>query len=148
MKRFSMRPAEPKDAKNYAEWLAAASKINLVDPQVYRYPAINTVVVEKEDEPVLMTSFHPVIMIEALAPKPGVSSSDEGRALYKLYEGLRNLAKASGVAEIWFTCNDPSLIQFIERKGFKLIKTPVYKMVIDGPADPCRPEEKAETVNS
>jgi len=139
--KFQGRTAEPKDAQNYIDWLKAASHINLVSTECYSYPTCNTIVVDKDDEPVLMNSFHLVIQMEALAPKPGIESKDEARALKELYTSIRNVAKATGVREIFFTCADPKLIEFLDnqeknnekrnKKGFKRVKTSVYKYAVE-----------------
>lgn len=143
MKKFSIRTAEPQDAQNYMDWLKAAADINLVDTEVYSYPTCNTVVIEKGEEPVLMNSFHLVLVLEALAPKPGLSPKDEAIALRELYEGVRNLAAATGVREVYFACVDERLQKFIERKGFKRVHAPVYRMLLgreDDPLNKRRPE--------
>lgn len=136
--RFQGRTAEPKDAQNYWSWLLAASDRNLVDTKVYEYPTTNTIVVDKDNEPVLMNSFHLVLMQEALAPKPGISNKDEAIALLELFTCIHNLAEATGIKEVWFTCADPNLEQFILRKGFEKIKTPVFRMKIGSSTDPIK----------
>lgn len=130
MKKFSVRPAEPKDSQNYMDWLKAASDINLVDTRVYQYPTCNTVAVEKNGEPVLMNSFHAVLVMEALAPKPGLSTRDEAAALLKLYEAIRNVAEATGVREIWLACVDERVQKFIEGRGFKRFHAPMFRMLL------------------
>lgn len=127
---MSIRPAEPKDAANYTEWLKAASDINMVDLAVYKYPTCNTVTVEKDGEPVLMNSVHLVLVMEALAPKPGISPLTEARALKELFDGIKNLAAASGVKEIVFGCKDERLIKFIEGRDFERLNYPVFRFKI------------------
>lgn len=151
MKTFQGRIATtPEDAKNYYDWLKAASDINLVDTKVYQYPTCITIAVDADKEPVLMNSQHLVLQMEALAPKPGTDPKDAARALRELYNCVRNLANATGVREIFFTCADPTLEKFILRKGFKKLKTPVYKMVVGADTDPLnerRPEGFKEEKN-
>lgn len=130
MKKFSVRPAEPKDSQNYMDWLKAASDINLVDTGVYSYPTCNTIVVEKNGEPVLMNSFHAVLVMEALAPKPGLSPRDEAAALLALYEGIMNIAKETGPREIWLACVDERVQKFIEGRGFKRFHAPMFRMLL------------------
>jgi hypothetical protein len=132
---FQGRTAEPKDAQNYFDWLLAASDINLVETAVYNEPTCNTVVVEKDGEPVLMNSFRLVICMEALAPKPGLEPKDEARALKELYTGIRRVAEATGIKEVVFQCVDPSLEKFLLRKGFTKSTVPVYKMKVGGSTD-------------
>jgi hypothetical protein len=143
MKTFQGRTAEPKDAATYIEWLKAASDRNLVEWEVYSEPTCLTFTVEGDGEPVLMNSARLVLVMEALAPKPGLSPKDEARALRELYTGLRRVAQATGIKEILFQCADPTMDKFLERKGFKKINTPVYKMKVGGDSDPLnqrRPE--------
>jgi hypothetical protein len=146
MKKFEVRPLNPdKEGQLYIDWLKMADILqnNLVDFGVYSYPSIINLTVTADEQPVLMNSVHPVCMMEALAPQPGIAPRDEAMALRRLLEGVRNLAKNYGMGEIWFTCVDPTLHKFIEKKGFKLVSTPVYKLVIDSDSDPlkeARPE--------
>jgi hypothetical protein len=125
--KFQSRTAEPKDAEKYVEWLKAASDKNLFEPEVYSDPTCNTVTVEKDGEPVLMNSFRLVLVQEALAPKPGLSPMDEARALKELFDGIKRVARATGIREINFQCIDPTLEKFILRHGFTKSEVPVYK---------------------
>jgi hypothetical protein len=129
--KFQGRTAEPKDAPLYCDWLKAASHINLVETEVYSEPTCNTVVVEKDGEPVLMNSFRLVLVQEALAPKPGLSAMDEARALKELFDGIKRVARATGIKEINFQCIDPTLEKFILRHGFTKSEVPVYKFKVD-----------------
>jgi hypothetical protein len=142
-KVFQGRTAEPKDANNYVEWLKAASDKNLFEADAYSDPTCNTLVVEADGEPVLMNSFRLVLVMEALAPKPGADSRDAARALRELYNNVRNIAQVTGIREVLFQCVDPDLERFILRKGFTRVSTPVFKMKIGGDTDPLnerRPE--------
>jgi len=134
MKRTYVRSAEPKDAQMYFDWLKEASDRNMVDTGVYSYPTCMTFTVEKVDEdgaePLLMNSIHAVTMLEALAPKPGLSPMDEARALKKLLDAVKLIAANNHVREIWFTCEDESLNDFVEGRGFKKVTSPMYKLVL------------------
>jgi hypothetical protein len=132
--KFQGRTAEPKDAQNYFDWLKAASGINLVETEVYTEPTCNTITIEKDGEPVLMNSFRLVLVQEALAPKPGLSPMDEARALKELFDGIKRVARATGIKEINFQCIDPTLEKFILRHGFTKSEVPVYKFKVDGAA--------------
>jgi hypothetical protein len=138
--KFQARSAKPDDAQMYFDWLKEASSINLVDTEVYGYPTCNTIVVEKDEEPILINSFHAVNMMEALAPKPGLSPKDEARALRELYDAVRRIAVFTGVREIWFACIDNRLKKFIEKQGFEQVMTPVYKIKVGGEKDPLNHE--------
>jgi hypothetical protein len=124
---MSVRPAGPQDSQTYAEWLKAMDHINLVDRGVYEYPTCQTLVVERKGEPQLMNSFHAVLVMEALAPKPGISPLGEARALNELFEEVKRVAREAGVREIVFGCKDDSLTGFIENRGFEKLNFSVYR---------------------
>lgn len=126
-----VRPAEPRDAEAYLAWLKAASDINLVDPSTVNYPTANTLVVEdRQGEPALMNTFHAVICMEALAPKPGLTPMQEARALKELFDGIKKIAAATGVREIWFGCKDERLAKFIEGRGFERLSFPCFRFKV------------------
>lgn len=122
-----VRPAQPEDAATYAGWLQEAEDVNLVDRLVYEYPTCQTLVVERDGEPQLINSFHAVLVMEALAPKPGITPLQEARALNELFEEVKRVARAVGVKEIMFGCKDERLGKFIEGRGFERLKFPCYR---------------------
>lgn len=133
-----IRPAEEKDAVTCAEWLAKASDINLVDRGVYTYPTTQTLVVERDGQPQLMNSFHAVIVMEALAPRPGITPMQEARALDELFEKIKQVAREAGIREVMFGCKDERLEKFLlekekknknrKKKGFERLNFPVFRV--------------------
>lgn len=127
-----IRDAEPRDSENYTKWLFAASDKNLLDLEVYKYPTCITSVAEnKAGEPVLMNSAHLVLVMEALAPRPGLSPLQEARALKELFEAMKEVARKSGVREILFGCKDESLAGFIKDRGFERVNFPVFRYKVE-----------------
>lgn len=125
-----IRPAEEKDAATYADWLAKASDINLVDRGVYSYPTAQHLVVERDGEPQLMNTLQAVLVMEALAPRPGITPMQEARALNELFEKVKEVARAAGIREIMFGCKDERLAKFIERRGFARLNFPCFRFKI------------------
>jgi N-acetylglutamate synthase-like GNAT family acetyltransferase len=125
-----IRNAEDKDAAAYAEWLAKASDINLVDRGVYTYPTAQHLVVERDGVPQLMNSCHAVLVMEALAPRPGITPRQEARALNELFEKVKEVARAAGIKEIVFGCKDERLGKFIERRGFERLSFPCFRFKV------------------
>lgn len=133
-----IRPAEDKDATIYAEWLAKASDINLVDRGVYTYPTTQHLVVERDGAPQLMNSIHAVLVMEALAPRPGITPMQEARALDELFEKVKEVARAAGIKEVMFGCKDERLEKFLlekekknksrKKKGFERLSFPVFRV--------------------
>ncbi len=117
---MSVRNANPEDAATYAGWLQEAEHVNLVDRKVYEYPTTQTLVVsDKQGSPLLMDSFHAVLVMEALAPRPGITPLQEARALNELFEKVKQIARDAGIKEIMFGCKDETLINFVRLRGFE-----------------------------
>lgn len=125
-----IRNAQPEDAATYAEWLEASEGINLVDRKVYEYPTCQTLVVENNEQTQLMNSFHAVLVMEALAPRPGITPLQEARALNELFEKIKQVARDAGIKEIMFGCKDEQLGKFIEGRGFERLNFPVFRFKI------------------
>jgi hypothetical protein len=127
---MNVRGAGPQDAQLYADWLQATPD-NLYDPTVYQYPTCVTLVVEHKEQPVLINSSHAVLMMEALAPKPGLGKLREAAALNQLFDKVKELANQLGVKEVWFGCKDASLDKFLmdedHNRGFEKVNYPVYR---------------------
>ena len=128
MKNVTVRDAEPRDADTYAEWLEAAGDINMMDPAVYTYPTCHTLTVEKDGKPVLMNSYQLCLVMEALAPKPGITPMNEARALNALFDGIKKIAQDQGIKEVLFGCKDPRVDAFVTRHGFEKLSFPVYRI--------------------
>lgn len=124
---MSVRNANPEDAATYAGWLQESEHINLVDRGVYEYPTCNTLVVEHKEQPVLINSFHAVLVMEALAPKPGLPPLREAWALNELFERIKEIGRRLGIKEIMFGCKDERLEKFIEERGFEKLSFPFFR---------------------
>lgn len=122
-----VRNVKPEDAATCASWLKEAENINLVDRGVYEYPTTQTLVVEHKEQPLLMNSFHAVLVMEALAPRPGLTPLREAWALNELFEKIKEKARAAGVKEIMFGCKDERLEKFIKERGFEKLSFPVFR---------------------
>jgi hypothetical protein len=127
---LTVRPAKPEDAITCGKWLLEAKDINLLDMSVYQYPTCKTLVVEKDGKPQLFNSFHAVLVMEALAPKPGLTHLQEARALNALFEKVKQAAREAGIKEIMFGCKDERLARFIEGRGFERLNFPVFRFKV------------------
>lgn len=126
---MSVRASTPDDAFTYAVWLEN-TKDNLLDLDVYAYPTCQTLVVEKDNQPQLMNSFHAVLVMEALAPRPNLTPLQEARALNELFEKVKQVAQDAGIREIMFGCKDERLGEFIEGRGFEKLNFPCYRFKV------------------
>lgn len=124
---MSVRNAQPGDAETCAAWLKEAEHINLLDRGVYSYPTTQTLVVEHKGEPQLINSFQAVLVMEALAPRPGLTPLREAWALNQLFERIKEISRSVGVKEVMFGCKDEGLEKFIKARGFEKLSFPVFR---------------------
>lgn len=125
MRRILARLAEEKDATNAAEW--AVSNGNPVSTAL-EYPSTLTVAVDEEDEPVLYQTFHPVLMLEALVVKPGISKRQAARAIKELYEAVKRVAETYHMKEMYFFTEKPGMQQMVEKhEMFERVDMPCYR---------------------
>lgn len=107
--------ARQDDRDNFTKWAHETPK-NLFDPAVMFYPTTNTVVVEREIEgekvPMFFAPFQAVVMLESLAPKPGLSPREMAAVLAKFHEGIVNVCRQQRIREIYFICADERVAEF------------------------------------
>lgn len=135
MNKSNVRLAEPKDAKQYAEWLKADAKINYVDPATVNYRSSVTAVVEKHEDgkepvPVLIQTANPVLMLEAIAPNPDNTPMQNARAINEMFEAFKRLATAYGIKELYFCSSHEPLQKMVEKRGCKRVTLPVYRFTL------------------
>ena len=114
-----MRLAKPEDAENYSKWLKADQGISHADPATTLYPNAFTAVVDAQEEPVLMQSAHPVLMLEALARRPDITPRQSARAINEMFEGMKRVAAAYGIKEIYFASSHEPLQKMVQKKSHK-----------------------------
>lgn len=103
--------ARAEDRDLFTKW-AFGTPNNLFDPKVMFYPTTNTVLVENGNEPIFFAPFQAVIMLESLAPKPGLTVREMAAALATFHEGIVNICKQQRIREIYFICSDDAVAEF------------------------------------
>lgn len=116
--KITIRQAEAKDGPQFVEF-ATNTADNLFDPDIVTYPSLQTLAVDKDGETISYVPFHPVVVIESLAHKPGITPRENAVGLRRAQDTIEEIAKKYGIAEVWWECFDPSLIAFAERHGYK-----------------------------
>lgn len=115
MKKLTTRSAEfhkrAADRDLFTKWIFSTPN-NLFDQAVMFYPTTNTVIVEDGDEPVFFAPFQAVIMLESLAPKPGLPAKELAAALSAFHEGIVNVCSHMKIREIFFVCADEAVAEF------------------------------------
>jgi hypothetical protein len=124
--KTEVRLAQPSEAEQFLAWMNNTPK-NMFDPDIANYPSLRTMAVDVNDAPVLYVPFHPVLCVESLAHKPDIEPKENAYALRKVQNTLESLAKTYGMSEIFWMCQDESLIKFAERHGYSVIKSTVLR---------------------
>lgn len=105
------------DRDMFTEWVFGTPN-NLFDQKVMFYPTTNTVVVERESEggtqePIFFAPFQAVVMLESLAPRPGLTPREMAAALSEFHKGIVNMCRALRIREIYFVCADDTIAEFV-----------------------------------
>lgn len=132
MKPIFVRDAKtPEDSRLCSEWIARISGINLLDVDVFSYPATTVRCAYQSGEgPKLYVPVHPVQVLESLAPAPGSEGMLEAAALKAIICDAVATASRLGHGELFFQCSDERVIEFAQKWGFALSKIPLLKMKV------------------
>lgn len=135
--KLSVRAAEfharQSDRDLFTKW-AFETPNNLFDPKVTFYPTTNVLAVEHEGgngpEPIFFAPFQAAVMLESLAPKPGLSPREMAAVLSKFHEGIVNVCLNLRIREIYFVCADDTITDFVLNHPFAVAgKTIRYKEI-------------------
>lgn len=124
--KVTVRLAEEKDAVQFCEW-ERSTENNGFDPSIAQYPSLRTLVSEIDGEPALYTPFHPVIVVESLGHKPGITPRQNAISIYRADQEIEKLARSYGMAEVWWMCADQSLIKAAQVRGYEVVQTTVLR---------------------
>jgi|SRR5579871_2124398 len=127
MKQVWVRPAEPKDAQQFVEWANHSKEINLFDPDVMTYPTTVTLLAHT-DEPLMYMPFQAAVVMESLAPRPGLSPLEEALALREITKHVVHLGRVGGFREAYFICKDERVVEFAKKHGFEEIPHKVMRL--------------------
>lgn len=116
---MNFRLAKPEEAGKAVEWLASTPQ-NLFDPEVLGYPSSLTFCVEN-GEPLLYMPLQVTLTMESIGKKPGIRHRDMALSLVQLIEGIYNFAKGANIAEIYFICVEPGIVEQAKHFGFEKV---------------------------
>lgn len=73
-----------------------------------------------------------VLMLESLAPMPGLSARKEALALARLGTAIDEIATQTGHSEVWFLCIDNRVAELCKRHGYEEVSTfRCFRSIID-----------------
>lgn len=124
--KVTVRLAEAKDAVQFVDW-ENQTENNGFDPNIVTYPSLRTLVSEIDGEPALYTPFHPVMVVESLGHRPGISPRHNAISIYRADQAIEKLARHYNMAEIWWMCSDATLIKAAQARGYEVVKTAVLR---------------------
>lgn len=110
------------DAKLFMDWVWLQRSINMFDPQVLTYPRTVMCKAGTEEETMLYIPLQPVLMWDAIAPKPGLTARQEALCLWKIGQVVEDAMKLCGFGEAYFLCSDDRVADICAEHGFEEIK--------------------------
>ena len=110
----------------YQDWAMKATN-NLYDPQVAGYPCTEVLVAEN-GQPLVFLPIQQAVVMDALAPKPGIEKREMALALKELVKMTAFMAHRAHLREIMFFSADEDVNEMAERYGFEKIEHPVLRL--------------------
>lgn len=124
--KTTVRLASPADVSTYLEY-NASTLMNMFDRDIAEYPSLRTLAVDVNNKPSLFVPFHPCLVIESLAHRPGISARENALCISRADQQIAEYAKAYGMSELWFMCRDGSLIEAAQKRGYEVVKSSVLR---------------------
>lgn len=125
-KQIYVRPILPEESQMYFDW-ATESKINEFDSSVCLFPSSTTWAAFDESGPVAFQTLQAPIMLESLAPRPGLSPAQTAQALKELTQHAITLAYSRGAGEIYFLGTDADTDVFATSHIFQELPHKIFR---------------------
>ena len=131
MKPVFIRPMRAEETKQYLEWARANRERSEFDPAVGGFPSTLIPCVYDFDGPLgYMPVQHPY-MLDAFAPRPGLSKLRSSQVLKEIVQWAVTTAHENGVGEILFFATDEDTVKFAERQQiFHEVPYKVYRVKV------------------
>jgi hypothetical protein len=111
------------DIEIFGRWLYSNRELNRFYPDLFTYGSTRILATDNMYMP-----YHLVAVLESLAPNPSATHVQRAAAIKALVHDVAVTAEQLGVGEIWFTEDDPALIQSATRHGFELLDAKVLRI--------------------
>jgi hypothetical protein len=140
-KQIWVRPFDKnRDLDSFREWLYANRQNNQFDPDIFSYPSTKIFNAYDESGPLAFLSAFPAIILDAFAPKPGLSGQDKARCLIEIQHILVEKAHEGGIGQMYFVAEE-TVAAFAEGYKFKPVTRSMMNLKL---ADLCCEAAKEE----
>ena len=114
---MNVRPANPTDADNMAEWVMSTPN-NGFSSEIARDPNLYTFAIEDEDGPLIYVPVRPAIIIESVAVRPNITAKKYIRALKAAKTATEEMARQYDIREIYTSSGYPPMYKTLCRHGY------------------------------
>lgn len=115
-----IRPAEDKDAAQFVTW-AMQTPHSGFDGSTLSYPLLQTFTVEDEAGPLIYVPWHPVMQLEGVAARPGISGKQFIKAMDEAQEYLERVARDYRMSAILVSSTHLPTAKAYMRRGGKRV---------------------------
>ena len=129
MKPIFVRPHRADDAETHWNW-AVKNPVNGFDPGVVGYPTSFVLCAYDETGPLAYMPVQQPLMMESLAPRPGLSKLQTAAVLKAITQAVVTQSYVKGAGEIYFLGTDPPTDEFATGRIFEELPYKVYRVKI------------------
>lgn len=128
MNRVYVRPIEPGEADIFYSWAVENEDKSKFDPATPLYKSSTTWCAYDSTGPLAYQTIQRPIMLESLAPRPGLSPIQISSLLKELTKNAITFAHTTGAGEVYFLGTDDDTDQFASNKIFEQLPYKIYRV--------------------
>ena len=128
--RIWVRPALPEESKTFIDWSLENADKSQFDPAVAAFPSSVTWVAYDKDGPLVYQTIQQPLMLESIAPRPGVTPIQISSALKELTQNAVSQAHILGAGEILFFGSDADTDRFATNHIFEEVPMKIFRVKI------------------
>jgi len=126
--RVYVRPIRPDEADQYFSWGIENADKNEFDPAVALFPSSTTWCAYDGTGPIAYQTLQQPIMLESLAPRPGLSPVQVASSLKELTKNAITFASTKGAGEVYFLGSDEDTETFATNKIFEQLPFKIFRV--------------------
>jgi hypothetical protein len=128
MNRVYVRPIQPDEATTFFSWAVENADKSEFDPAVALFPSSSTWCAYDKTGPLAYQTLQQPIMLESLAPRPGLSPVQISLCLKELTKNAITQGSIKGAGEIYFLGMDEDTNQFAENHIFEEVNMKIFRL--------------------